>query len=225
MAFSRTASRADITYLRRRPKVGETPRPAKQESAPEPARLSLKRPGAPKPPELPPVKRVLGRVLLTADVPTVTLDRRQSAIGSLTFEVAGPGAVAAIWELTDGTTGIIDEAEQVRTSPEFGRRPIVELHRGRIIVGLRHVKELRRLLILMNGFRGNDPQRLLATLHDDSTFESSHVGTGPYVAALAIYNVDGELVVRREGEGVDSAESLAGAYGFTRTWLPPVQRS
>jgi hypothetical protein len=173
---------------------------------------------------VPPTKRVQGRVLLTADVPTATLDRRQSAIGSLTFEIAGPGAVAAIWELQDGSAGVVDDADNVRVSPEFGRRPIVEYTQGRIIVGLRHVRELRRLLILMRGFRGNDAQRLLATLHDDSTFESSHTGVGPYVAALAVYNVDGELVIRREGAGFDSSETIADAYGFSLTWLPPVVR-
>lgn len=227
MALDRTASREHLTYLRRRPKVGETPRrPAAEPAAPSGPSLSLRRePATAAASPIPPVKRVEGRVLLTADVPTVTLDRRQSAIGSLSFEVAGHGAVAAVWELVDGTVGLVDAAVGTTTSPEYGRRPIVELTQGRIVVGLRHVHELRRLLILMSGFRGNDPQRLLMTLHDESTVESTHVSTtGPVVVALALYQVDGELVIRREDYGVDSGETAGKEYGMSITWLPPVER-
>ncbi len=227
MALDRTASREHLTYLRRRPKVGEAPRRAAPEpAAPSGPSLSLGRaPKAPVGPAVPAVKRVHGRVLLTADSPTVTLDRRQSAIGSLTFEIAGHGTVAALWELTDGTVGLVDASVGTFTSPEYGRRPIVELTHHRILVGLRHVHELRRLLILMGGFRGNDPQRLLMTLHDDSTVESTHVSTsGPVVVALALYQVDGELVIRREDYGIDSGENAGRDYGMQITWLPPVQR-
>lgn len=172
-----------------------------------------------------PAKRVDGRVLLTAANPTVTLDRRQSAIGSLTFEVAGTGSVGALWELQDKTVGLVDAAVGTVTSPEFGRRPIVELTHHRIVVGLRHVHELRRLLILVSGFRGNDPQRLLMTLHDDCTVETTHVSTsGPVVVALALYQVDGELVIRREDFGFDSGETAGREYGMQLTWLPPISR-
>lgn len=178
-----------------------------------------------KPASKTPVKRVDGRVLLTAANPTVTLDRRQSAIGSLTFEIAGTGSVAAVWELQDQTVGLVDAAVGTVTSPEYGRRPIVELTHHRIVIGLRHVHELRRVLILVSGFRGNDPQRLLMTLHDDSTVESTHVSTsGPVVVALALYQVDGELVIRREDFGFDSGETAGREYGMHLTWLPPISR-
>ncbi|MBJ7470011.1 MAG: hypothetical protein JHD16_01865 [Solirubrobacteraceae bacterium] len=227
MALDRTASREHIAYLRRRPKVGE--KPAQPAAEPETSSLSLSlgRAGAakPTPASAPGTRRVHGRMLLTADTPTVTLDRRQSAIGSLAFEIAGPGAVGALWELTDLTAGHVDAAVGTSTSPEFGRRPIVELTRHRVVVGLRHVHELRRLLILVSGFRGNDPQRLIAELHNESTVESAHTSTtGPVVVAMAIYQVDGELVIRREDFGFDSGESAAAAYGFTISWLPPVER-
>ena len=226
MTLDRTASRASLTYLRRRPKVGETPPPSAEPEVPAGPSLSLGR--APKPVAEPVgtgVRRVRGRTLLTADTPTATLDRRQSAIGSVAFEIAGPGAVGALWELQDGSVGHIEASVGTTTSPEFGRRPIVELTRGKVVVGLRHVRELRRLLILVSGFRGNDPQRLLMTLHDDSTLESTHVSTsGPVVVALAIYQVDGELVIRREDFGFDSGETAGREYGFIISWLPPVQR-
>lgn len=292
MAFDRTASRASLAYLRRRPKAAPVPltadgkismeRPGRHHvEPPRPAQASGGTPltppssapsgGSPLTPRSPaptgggtpltarptppvpvpagapatssgsslsaalgskkksaatsPVKRVDGRVLLTAANPTVTLDRRQSAIGSLTFEIAGPGAVAAVWELQDKTVGLVDAAVGTVTSPEFGRRPIVELTHHRIVIGLRHVHELRRLLILVSGFRGNDPQRLLMTLHDDSTVETTHVSTsGPVVVGLALYQVDGELVLRREDFGFDSGETAGREYGMHVTWLPPVSR-
>ncbi|MEH3054793.1 MAG: hypothetical protein PGN13_12445 [Patulibacter minatonensis] len=43
--------------------------------------------------------------------------------------------------------------------------------------------------------------------------------------ALAIYNVDGELVLRRENVWVDTAEQVPTAYGFVATWLPPIRRA
>ena len=305
MALDRTASRASLTYLRRRPKAPQTAPlapPASAAPTPTPAssggKISMERPGrshvtppsggtplsppsggtplsppssapaagtplsppstaptggtpltarpapaaaapaaqsspslsaalAPKkkPSSKTPVKRVDGRVLLTAASPTVTLDRRQSAIGSLAFEIAGTGAVAAVWELQDKTVGLVDAAVGTFTSPEFGRRPIVELTHHRILIGLRHLHQLRRVLILVSGFRGNDPQRLLMTLHDDSTVESTHVSTsGPVVVALALYQVDGELVIRREDFGFDSGETAGREYGMPLTWLPPVSR-
>ncbi|MEA2187400.1 MAG: hypothetical protein QOK16_2411, partial [Solirubrobacteraceae bacterium] len=46
----------------------------------------------------------------------------------------------------------------------------------------------------------------------------------PVVAAIAVYQVDGELVIRRENFGFPSAEAAAAAYGFSLTWLPPVRR-
>lgn len=207
------------------PRVEPTRAPAQAAPAAPGASLSVGRKPPPKPLGLPEPKRVDGRILLTPDAPAVTLNRRQSAIGSLVFDVAGPGAVGAVWELTDGLAGIVDASVNVVESPEYGRRPIVELTRQQIVIGLRHVREVRRVLILVSGFRGNDPQRLVADLHDGHTIESAHTSTsGPFVVALAIYNVDGELVVRREDAGFDSSESAAAAYGFTITWLPPVRR-
>lgn len=303
MAFSRTASRSNLTYLRRRPKrkpaqvpaakptpaaaptppstgpkidtrhhdtsAKSTPKPsapakptptppvppkfapkppaptpvaspkppaptplASPETAPpspEPPStgpsLVLRRPAAKPERSLPEAKRVHGRVLLTAESPTVTLDRRQSAIGSLAFELTGSGEVSAVWELTDGTTGMVDAASNVTTSPEYGRRPIVELTGHRVLIGLRQVRQLRRLLILLSRFEGTAPERLIMDLHDESTLETSHTSPDqPVVAALAIYQVDGELVIRREGASFDSVDGAAAAYGLTVNWLPPVRR-
>ena len=226
MAFSRTAPRHEITYLRRRPKVGEMP------AAPAPApratsSLSLGRSAqqAPKV-AMAPVRRVDGRAILGADAPTVTLDRRQSAIGSLALALFGGagGTLSCAWELVDGDAGLLSAALDVLVSPQFGRRPIVQLHRRQLIVGLRHVRRLRRLLILASDLDESRPTRLVGELHDEGTVESPHTAVAPVVAALAVYQVDGELVIRRENSGFPSEEAAASAYGFSLTWLPPVQR-
>lgn len=224
MAFSRTAPRHEITYLRRRPKVGE-----RLAAPPPPASssLSLGR-AAERGPKVAtaPVRRVDGRAILSADSPTVTLDRRQSAIGSLAIDLFGGagGALSCAWELVDGEAGLVSAALDVRGSPEFGRRPIVQLRKEQLVVGLRHVRRLRRLLLLASGLDGSRPTRLVAALHDEGTVESPHTAIAAVVAALAIYQVDGELVVRRENFGFPSTEAAAAAYGFSLTWLPPVNR-
>jgi hypothetical protein len=226
MAFSRSAPRHEITYLRRRPKLGE-----RLAAPPPPARpsrsLSLG-PAARHEPKLAtsPVRRVAARAILSADAPTVTLDRRQSAIGSLALQLFGGGgeALSCAWELVDGEAGLVSAALDVEVSPQFGHRPIVQLRKDRLVVGLRHVRRLRRLLLLASGLDESKPTRLVGELHGGGTVESAQTAIAPVVAALAVYQVDGELVIRREGFGFPSVEAAASAYGFSPTWLPPVNR-
>jgi hypothetical protein len=220
MAFSRTAPRHDITYLRRRPKVGEAPAAPPVSAGPS---LSLSRTPEPAK-QAAPVPRARGRAMLSASAPTVTLDRRQSAIGALVFALVGSGELSAAWELMSGEAGLVSAATGVRVSPEFGRRPIVQLRDNAIIVGLRHVRRLRRLLLIAGGLDQAAPSRLIGDLYDGGTLESTHAAEKRVVAALAIYQVDGELVVRLEDAGFASAEKAAAAYGFSVTWQPPVQR-
>jgi hypothetical protein len=224
MAFSRTAPRHEISYLRRVPKVGETPAPAPAPRAAGPS-LSLGGRASESSRSAPAARRAQGRTVLSRDAPAVTLDRRQSAIGSLAFELAGSGELSCAWELVDdGDAGLVSRATGVAVSPEFGRRPIVQLVDRRIIVGLRHVRKLRRLLLLAGGLPNTSPSRLVGDLHGGGTIESPHTGVEQVTAALAIYQVDGELVVRREDAPFGSLEKAAAAYGFSLTWLPPLER-
>ena len=224
MAFSRTAPRHEITYLRRRPKVGERPAtpPASASTSLSLGRAVQRRPKI----ALPPVRRVAGRAILSGDAPAVTLNRRQSAIGSFAFDLHGGAgsALSCAWELGDGEAGLVSAALDVRVSPQFGHRPIVQLDKEQLIIGLRHVRRLRRLLLLASGLDDSRPARLIGELHDEGTVESSHTAIAPVVAALAVYQVDGELVIRREDFGFASTEAAAAAYGFSLTWLPPVSR-
>lgn len=169
-----------------------------------------------------------GRTILSAEEPTVTLDRRQSAIGSLEIRLAGPGWIGAVWELADGTAGIVSALSGVTTSQEFGRRSIVELREARLLVGLRHIHQLRRLLVVCGGATGEPgepPRRLAFLMHDEESVECAlPTGAGPVVAAVAGYQIDGELLLRREGFVIPDVESAARAYGFLANWLPPIRR-
>ncbi|MEJ7783694.1 MAG: hypothetical protein WKF96_02750 [Solirubrobacteraceae bacterium] len=171
-----------------------------------------------------PVRRVRGRAVLTRDAPAVTLDRRQSAIGTLAFNLVGSGVLSCAWELVDGEAGLVSTEAGVLVAPAFGRRPIVQILEGSILVGLRHVRRLRRLLLLADRLDGAERARLIGDLLDGGTVESAHAAIAPVVAALAIYQVAGELVVRREDCGFRSAENAAAAHGFSLTWQPPLER-
>jgi len=224
MAFSRTAPRHEISYLRRRPKAGEKPSAPPQPATPSPS-LSLGRTPAPKSEQEHAVPRARGRATLSRNAPTVTLDRRQSAIGALVFALVGSGDLSCAWELVSGEVGLVSAAGGVNISPEFARRPIVQLREAAIVIGLRNVRRLRRLLLIAGGLGVERPSRLIGDLYDGSTIESSHSSPAkPVVAALAIYQVDGELVVRLEDAGFATAEKAAEAYGFAPNWQPPVHR-
>jgi hypothetical protein len=193
-----SASTTVAPYLRRRPRA----RPA------------------PRPPSVPPAGRLEGSLLLTDAVPEVTLDRRQSSIGSLVLEIAGQGEIGVAWELQDTRTGLVSPLEGQLVSPELGRRPIVEHRQGTIVIGLRHVLQLRRLVVLVEGPESRHPYRVVASVNDGSTVEASFARTAPVIAAMAFYQVDGELIVRREGFDFETRADVAEAYGFAISWIP-----
>ena len=193
-----SATTSVAPYLRRRPR----------------ARAAVR------PPAVPPARGLDGSLLLTEAVPEVTLDRRQSSIGSLVLEIAGQGEIGVAWELQDTRTGLVSPLEGQLVSPEFGRRPIVEHRQGVVVVGLRHVLELRRLVVLVEGPESRHPYRVVASVNDGSTVEASFARTAPVISTLAIYQVEGRLLVRREGFDFASRADVAEAYGFAVSWIP-----
>lgn len=154
MTANLTGPRPDIVFLRRRLKRGE--------SAPvEPARtssslLSLNRndePASPfkeEPLKSSAVPNAVGLPFLKAENDAYRLNRRQSAIGSL---IIGNAMVAG-WQLMDGSSGYLYATGVAATeSPEtgteeFNKRPLIEFHKGLLIVGLRNVKHLKRLIVV-----------------------------------------------------------------------------
>lgn len=171
-------------------------------------------------PTLLPASRLAGQLLLTENAAEVTLNLQQSSIGSLVLELAGQGEIGVAWELQDTRTGQVSPLEGQLVSPEYGRRPIVEHRQGTIIVGLRHMLQLRRLVVLIEGPESRHPYRVIGSVHDGSTFEASFPWTAPVISALAIYQLGGELVVRREGFDFATRADVTEAYDFAISWIP-----
>lgn len=155
----------------------------------------------------------------------VTMSPLQSAVGSLAIDVRPAGTISCIWELADGSSGIVSEWSGVRAGPEFGRRPLVQLRKGQLLIGLRHISQLRRLLVVVAGPVPDDaPQSVVVALHGGATVESAHTGTTQAIVALAAYQVGGELVLRREARSLSSITEAAAAYGLAANWTPPPAR-
>jgi hypothetical protein len=171
----------------------------------------------------PTIRPINGRVMLDATAPSARYNRRQSAIGSLGFQLDGSGVLGVLWELNDGTTGIVGGPEGAAFSESVKGRPVLEQQGGQVLLGLRRVTALRRLLVVVGGFQGEQAQRVVAQSGRGDSLESSHTATGTWVSALACYGVHGEIIVRREGYGFDSLDGVANAYGFQRNWTPPLR--
>lgn len=139
--------RTDVPYLRRRVKRGSVPEPTTQSIS-----LNLGRnddtstgpqPIQPVANRIPRLPSVDGKVVLTLDEPVVALDRKQSAIGSLTIS----GAEAFAWEANDGFGNLVLKGNNESTAPLYGNRRLVEFHKDQVVVGLRHFRHLRRLIV------------------------------------------------------------------------------
>lgn len=139
--------RADVPYLRRRVKRGSVPEPTTKSIS-----LNLSRnddtstgpqPIQPASTRIPPLPAVDGKVVLTMDEPVVALDRKQSAIGSLTIT----GAEAFAWEGNDGFGNLVLSGNNESTAPMYGNRRLVEFHKDQVVLGLRHFRHLRRLIV------------------------------------------------------------------------------
>ncbi|WP_144758362.1 hypothetical protein [Curtobacterium sp. 9128] len=129
------------------------------------------------------------RVLGTED-PVVRLDRRQSAVGVLRVS----GATSVVWESEDHVVGAetVEGARAGRDVPTSGNRPLVGFHDGDVLVSLRHVRELRRALVMA---RGDD--RPVVTLQDGTTI-AIEAGSADVIPVLALSVIDGALELRAE---------------------------
>ena len=100
-----------------------------------------------------------------SDHPVVRFNTRQTAIGSLV--VTGVAYVA--WEAQNGASGFLyapgvtpppsnvvnavtgelraQSPLPEREPPRFGNRPLMEFHKGALVMSLRHYKQLRRMVI------------------------------------------------------------------------------
>jgi uncharacterized protein involved in tellurium resistance len=185
-----------------------------------------------------PVPRVAsrGRVILTRQEPTVTLNRVQSGVGSLTVEAVCSPAVGditlgALYQLTDGTSSVVHRATGLGSGPPRSRRPVLTASRGefeQLLVDLRQSRTLERLLVYAVSESGSELAwggTLVTRTFGESRVElpldfGRHRGP---IALMSLYNVDGEYVLRAEAEKVTGAvRDVARSFGYDQiTWADP----
>lgn len=156
--FKRT--RSDLVFMRRRLRAGETIKTS------EPAKLSsgftLTAPVQEKVSTIPQVPTAKHDTVLNWDNPVVQLNRIESAVGSLLISHADYAA----WDMLDRTTGFLYSTQQKSlenitsykdgtvhpplpevTPAKFGNRPLVQYHKDLLVVGLRHARKLKRVIV------------------------------------------------------------------------------
>jgi hypothetical protein len=156
MTANLTNPRPDIVFLRRRLKVGENV-PAVEvrkssgitlngspDSSPNSVSVQEKSlPGAT-------VPNATGLTFLKEANDACRMNKRQSAIGSL---IVGNAMVAG-WEMQDGSSGYlynkgITATESPETEPaKFNKQALVEFHKELLVVGLKNVRNLKRLIVV-----------------------------------------------------------------------------
>jgi uncharacterized protein involved in tellurium resistance len=163
----------------------------------------------------------------------VTLNRVQSGVGTLALEaVCSPSVgdirLGAVYELSDGTSSIVQRTIGLDAAPAGSRRPVISGSVGqyeRLTVDLRQSRALRRLLVYAFSESGRELTwggTLVATTFGGSRVElplefGQHRGQ---VALMSVYNIDGEFVLRMEGEQVaGEVQEVARLFGYDRiTW-------
>ncbi|MFE6967083.1 hypothetical protein ACFVAJ_18365 [Agromyces sp. NPDC057679] len=192
--------RPDVAFLRRRLKPGE--QAAVADSAPAGSFLNLSQ--SPQAPASASAEQflvasspvALGVTELTPANPAASLTRRASAIGSLRIT----GADQAWWQGVDLTSGSLSPSGRSGAEiPERSNRPVLEFHGGELIVGLRHHRLLRRVVVASS--TGH------LTVHTATGVRA----TLPDGAALHLAPVNGMLELRAEIVSGD----IGDAFGFT----------
>lgn len=187
-----------LTFIRRRP-----PHPAiTSAAAPVRSSLSIAAPTDQVKTEAKPLAPLLDEVRrLDRENRMVRLSHYQSSIGSLQINVANSVGRVVLWELQDGKTGTLDDAPN-----DPARRPIVSVNKegSGFVVGLRHVRALRRLVFAFSGDAGVSVQ----------TISDEPLRTSPDLRVLEVYNLDGALFVRYDENVYDSPQALRAAYGL-----------
>lgn len=191
-------SGATVPFLRRRPPHKPTPAAA---ASVAPA-LALRQPDPER--TLRALPRVRGAGRLEPHAPMVVLDRRQSAIGSLRVVVdPAPEWTGVLWELTDGRSGTYEDVPL-----DAGRRAYVS--RGsagtaaHYDIGLRHVRDVRRIVVGV-------PSTSVISVE---LVGGTTIVCAPGSTALALYQHDGEIYLRADGDPYPSPGHLRAAYGI-----------
>ena len=204
--------------------------------------LSTPAPTAPRRAVAPPVQRRAPRreapsgrqTLLSAGAPTVTLSLLQSAIGTLRMTAAcspqvGDLRLGCAYSLADGHASTVQHEGGNRTAPPDARSPILQAQHqefSSIVLDLRHITSVQRLTCY--AFSGSHvPLSWGGTMVVKALGETSIEaplelpGPSPVAVLLALYNVGGRLVIRREMQPFATTPKAAClAYGYdTITWV------
>jgi hypothetical protein len=178
-------------------------------------------------------------MVLTHDTPAATLGRLSSGIGTLVVEAAvstsiGRTFLACAYDLESDIPGaapvssLLSRDGSSRVAPPNSRRPILVAGRDQfenIAVDLRQIVRLHRLLVMLVSADGIPLQwagTVTVTTHNRGRVEVplDPIGSSEVAAALAIYQVDGELVVRAELEPASTVRAASQAFGYDGiTWI------
>jgi hypothetical protein len=147
---------------------------------------------------------------LDTDRPLIRVDRRRSAVGTLV--VSGASSVA--WESASLLTGAatVDGGLLGSVVDTSGNRPLVGFHDGAVLITLRHVRELRRALVI-----GRHTDALGLRFGGGETL-SVATGVPKRLSILSILVVDGTLELRAEevDPSFDDAR-IHQEFGFSMT--------
>lgn len=141
MALNTTIPRSDIVFLKRRLRKGEVVQ------ATEPTKkFSITLSGNVEKKEFKPTHpRLTKNMVLDLENPVVRLNNRQSAIGSLTID----GATKFAWN-ADGLHGTETLTQEDVHIPRYNNRKIIQFYKSSVVIGMRHFKKLRRVVVWGN---------------------------------------------------------------------------
>lgn len=164
----------------------------------------------------------------------ITLTRLQSGIGTLTVEAASSPEVGELrlgcaFQLRSGESSTVQHTGGARAGPRESPRPVIRgLHNQyeQLDVDLRQCRDLSRLAVYAFSEKGTPLQwagtlvvSTLAGARIELPLES--IPASNLAVLITIYNVHGELVIRREAQPFATAlRDACRAYGYDRiTWL------
>jgi uncharacterized protein involved in tellurium resistance len=164
----------------------------------------------------------------------ITLTRLQSGIGTLTIQAASSSEVGDLrlgcaYQLRSGGSSTVQQTSGARSGPRESARPPIRSHLGQypqLDIDLRQCRELERLAVYAYSETGA-PLRwggtlVVATLTGVRVeLPLEPIAASNLAVLITLYNVDGELVVRREAQPFTIAlRDACRAYGYDRiTWL------
>lgn len=149
--------------------------------------------------------RVLPRTenvkILTSEKPMVVLTRLQSGTGSLKITFKGVGGIAdALWEMQNGKQGTFNAIPY-----DDGKRPLFsKINDETTVIGLRHVRNLRRLLFYTY------PNVSV----EIETYDNEIIKFEQNTRLITLYQHDGEIYIRHETKQYSSQKDLFESNGF-----------